>query len=101
MQRPRLLASKQAQRLVKRRLTSLMNVFSFFLEVFRRLNAAFGAFHTPNTTRATFSFATSRAARKTPPYVDNERIFFPVSHISTFNRWFCCISHEEYNARHF
>jgi hypothetical protein len=92
---------EQAQRLVKRRLTSIMNVFSFQMEIFRRINAAFVAFHTPNTTRATFSFEASPTAGKTPPYIDIERIFFPVGDISTFKRCFCCISHEEYNARHF
>jgi hypothetical protein len=73
-----LLASKQDQRLGKRRLTSIMNVFSFQLEIFRCLNAAFVAFHTRNTTRTTFSFSTIESARKTPPLVDNERIFFLV-----------------------
>jgi hypothetical protein len=81
MQRARLLASKQAQRLVKRQVTSIMNVFSFQLEIFRRLNAAFVAFHMPTATRATFSFEKSPAARKAPPYIDNERIFFPVGDI--------------------
>jgi hypothetical protein len=101
MQRTPLLASKQAQRLVKRRLTPTVNVFSFQMEISRHLNAAFVAFHTPNTTHTTLSFETSAAARKTPPYVDNERIFFPVGDISTFERCISCISHEEYNARHF
>jgi hypothetical protein len=71
------------------------------LEIFRRPNAAFVAFHTSNTTHTTFSFETSPAARKTPPYVDYERIFLPVGDISTFKRCFCCISHEEYNVHHF
>jgi hypothetical protein len=78
-----------------------MNVFSFQMEKFRCINAAFVAFHTPNTTRATFSFETSPAAGETPPYVDNERIFFPDGDNSTFKRCFCCISHAEYNAHHF
>jgi hypothetical protein len=101
MQRTALLSSKQAQRLVKRSLTSIMNVFSFQLEMFRSLNADFVAFHTRNATHSTLIFETSPAARKTPPYVDNERIFFPDGGISTFKRRFCCISHEEYNARLF
>jgi hypothetical protein len=78
VQRKPLLASKQAQWLVKRRLTSIMNVFSLVLDKFRRLNAAFVAFHTRNATHTTFSFETSPAARKMPPYVDNERVFFPI-----------------------
>jgi hypothetical protein len=100
MLRTPLLASKQAQRRVRRRLTPLMNVFSFFFEILRRLKAAYVAFHTPNTRRATFSFETIASARKKRPYVDNERIFFPVHDISSFKRCFHCISHEEYNARH-
>jgi hypothetical protein len=83
MQRTPLLASKEAQRLVKRRLTTAMNIFSVQFEIFRRLKAAFVAFHTPNTTRATFSFETIASARKTPPYAVNERIFFPFGDIST------------------
>jgi hypothetical protein len=71
------------------------------MEKFRRLNAVFTAFHTRNTTHATFSYETSTAARKTPPYVDNERIYLPDGDISTFKRCFYCISHEKYNARHF
>jgi hypothetical protein len=54
-----------------------MNVFSFLFEILRRLKAAYVAFHTPNTTRATFSFETIASARKTLPCVDNERISFP------------------------
>jgi hypothetical protein len=101
IKRTPLLASKLAQRLVKRRLTSILIVISFLMEIFRRLNAVSTAFHTPNPTHATFSFETSPADRKTPPYVDNERIFFPVGDISKFERCFCCISHEECNALHF
>jgi hypothetical protein len=59
MQPTPLLAPKQDQRLVKRRLSSISTVFSFLLQIFRRINADFTAFHTPNTTRATFSFETS------------------------------------------
>jgi hypothetical protein len=101
IQRTPLLASKQAQRLVKRRLTSILNVFSFQLEIFRRLNAAFVAFHTRNGTHSTFSFETGGAARKILPYVDFDRHFFPDGDISTFKRCLYCISHVESNARHF
>jgi hypothetical protein len=71
------------------------------LEIFRRLNAAFVAFHTRNATHSTLIFETGPAARKTPPYVDFDRHFFPDGDISTFKRCFCCIPHEEYNAHHF
>jgi hypothetical protein len=98
IQRTPLLASKQAQQLVERSLTSIMNVFSFQLEISRRVNAAFVAFHTRNTTHTTFSFETSTAARKTPPYVDNERIFFPVGDISTFKR--CFVAFHTRNTTH-
>jgi hypothetical protein len=96
-----LLAKKKAQWLVKRRRSSILTVFSFLLEIFRRLNAVFVAFHTPNTTHAAFSFEPSPAARKTPPFIYFVRIFCPVGDISTFNRCFRSISHAEYNARHF
>jgi hypothetical protein len=101
MQPTPLFATKQAQRLVKLCLLSILTAFSFLLEIFRRLNAAFAAFHTPNTTRATFSFETSASARKTLPFSDFYRIIFPVGDISTFKHCFCCVSHAEYNARHF
>jgi hypothetical protein len=94
IQPPPLLASKQAQRLVKRSLNTIMNVFSFQLEIFRRLNAVFTAFHTSNTTHTTFRFQTSPAPRKTVPFVAFDHNFFPVGGISTFKRCFCCISHE-------
>jgi hypothetical protein len=86
MQPTPLLATKQDQRLVKRRLSSILTVFSFLLEMFRRFNADFTVFETPNTTRATFSNETRPAARKTPPFVDFDRIFFPVADISTYKR---------------
>jgi hypothetical protein len=86
MQPTPLLATKQDQRLVKRRLSSILTVFSFLLEMFRRFNADFTVFETPNTTRATFSFETSASARKTLPYVDFDRSFFLVRDISTFKR---------------
>jgi hypothetical protein len=88
MQRTPLLSSKHALRLVKRSHTSISTVISFLMEIFRRLNAAFVAFHTRNTTHASFSFETSPAARKTPPCVDNERIFIPDGDISSFKRRF-------------
>jgi hypothetical protein len=96
-----LLASKQDQRIVKRSLSSIMTVISLLLEIFRRLNAVFTAFHTPNTTHATFSFETRPADRETPSFVDFERNFFPVGIISSFKRCFYCISHAEYNTCHF
>jgi hypothetical protein len=77
MQLTSLLASKQAERLAKYCLMSILIVFSIQLEIFRRLNAASVAFHTRNTTHTTFSFETSPAARKTPPYDDFDRNFFP------------------------
>jgi hypothetical protein len=46
--------------------------------IFRRLIAAFAAFHNRNTTHTTFSNETSPAARDTPPFADFDRIFFPV-----------------------
>jgi hypothetical protein len=101
MQRTALLSSRQVQQVVKRRITSILIVISFLMDIFRRLNAAFAAFDKPNTTHASFSFETSTATRKTPPYVDNERIFFPDGDILTFKRCFCCFSHEECNAQHF
>jgi hypothetical protein len=71
------------------------------LEIFRRFNADSTAFHTPNTTHTTFTLGTSPAARKTPPFFDFDRNFFPVGDFSTFKRSFYCISHAEYNALHF
>jgi hypothetical protein len=71
------------------------------MEIFRRLNAVSTAFHTPNTTHATFSFETSPAALKTPSFVDFDRNFFPDGDTSTSKRCFYCISHAESNARHF
>jgi hypothetical protein len=88
MLRTPLLASKQAQRRVRRRLTSIMKVYSFQLEIFRSLNAAFVAFHTRNATHSTFIFETSPAARKTPAYVDVDRNFFPDGNILKFKRRF-------------
>jgi hypothetical protein len=88
IKRTPLLASKQEERRVKRRHTSIWIVISFLMGIFRRLNAVSTAFHTPNPTHATFSFETSPAARKTPPCVDNERIFFPDGDISSFKRRF-------------
>jgi hypothetical protein len=99
IQRALLFASKQAQQLVKGRLTSILTVFSFELEIFRSLNVGFDAFPIQNTTRATFSFETLPAAGKTLPYVYFDRIFFPVGDISSFKRCFEYILRAEYNAR--
>jgi hypothetical protein len=96
-----LLDSKEDQRLVKRRLSSILTVISFLLEIFRRLNAVVTAFHTPNTTHATFRFETRPAATETPLLVDFDRNSSPVGDISSFKRCFYCISHAEYNACHF
>jgi hypothetical protein len=86
---------------VKRRLSPILTVISFLSEMFRRLNAVFTAFHTPNTTHSTFSYETSPADRETPPFAGFDRNFFPVGDISSFKRCFYCISHAEYNACHF
>jgi hypothetical protein len=96
-----LLDSKQAQRLVKRRLSSILTVISLLLEIFHRLNAVFTAFDTPNSTHASFSFETRPADRETQPFVDYDCNFSPVVDISAFKRCFYSISHAEYNICHF
>jgi hypothetical protein len=85
---------------VIRRLSLILTVISFLLEMFRRLNAVFAAFDTSNTTHAKFSIETSPAARETPPFDDFDRYFFPALDISTFKRCFYCISQAKYSACH-
>jgi hypothetical protein len=75
------LAPKQAQRLVELCLSSILIVNSSLLDIFHRLNAVFTTFDTQNTMHGTLSISKSPAARKTPPFVDFDRNFFPVGDI--------------------
>ena len=45
-----------------------VDVISLLLEEFRRLNAMFNTFYTPNTVHGVFSFETSTAARKSESF---------------------------------
>jgi hypothetical protein len=48
------------------------SVMSFLIQIFRRLNAPFTLFYTPNVVHAAFSVETDSAIRKTQPFVDSD-----------------------------
>ena len=74
------------------------------MEEFRRLNAIFIEFYTPNVMHSVIIFETGTAARNRNDLLDFdkiERYFFSVGGISTFKRYFHWMLHAECSARHF